>query len=413
MYDCLPTVNRSLQFSLQTHKFRYITCSKLGKPAKRSVPESSLERASFSINSVPNRLAIAFPWDEREYEESPASGLMEKGCVRDIRLSRDQNGESALEMARPPVESGIREETEGLSDGEVFNFRVQKKANKLSEIDSSAEKEMERGGHGGRGELSTSSRRQMMGRSNVMAKQVISIRSALSLGFVSQLWVHTSSAFRKELQKLLHDSFGNGEVQFGSAILITQFLCYFKWVVMAVEVKPNLLSGAFERFLFKEIRHVGDVIFVEEENVIEVDIKSVGLETLVGYSVVTTNGQRIGKVRGYSFSINSGRVESLELDSFGISIIPSSLVSTYAVFVEDVVKVSSDTVFVHETAALSRVHRLTKGIWNGQNAGISNNKFDQHVNYYTEKQRKKSTSKRRGSKIRRNPDNWELPMDYL
>ncbi|CAA0836190.1 Unknown protein [Striga hermonthica] len=218
-----------------------------------------------------------------------------------------------------------------------------------------------------------------------MAKQVITYQhsiGSLSLGFVSQLWVHTSS-----------------------------------WVVMAVEVKPNLLSGAFERFLFKEIRQVGDVIFVEDENVIEVesvDIKSVGLETLVGYSVVTSNGQRIGKVRGYNFNINSGRVESLELDSFGISIIPSSLVSTYAVFVEDVVKVSIDTVFVHETAAISRVRRLTKGIWDGQNAGISNNrKFDHHVNYFTEKQRKKSSSKRRGSKIRRNADNWELPMDYL
>lgn len=31
-------------------------------------------------------------------------------------------------------------------------------------------------------------------------------------------------------------------------------------------------------------------------------------------------------MRGYSFNINSGAVESLELDSFGISFIPSSLV---------------------------------------------------------------------------------------
>lgn len=31
-------------------------------------------------------------------------------------------------------------------------------------------------------------------------------------------------------------------------------------------------------------------------------------------------------MRGYSFNINSGAVESLELDSFGIAIIPSSLV---------------------------------------------------------------------------------------
>ena len=35
--------------------------------------------------------------------------------------------------------------------------------------------------------------RQMMRRSNIVAKQVISIRSALSLGFVSELWVDTTS----------------------------------------------------------------------------------------------------------------------------------------------------------------------------------------------------------------------------
>lgn len=37
----------------------------------------------------------------------------------------------------------------------------------------------------------------------------------------------------------------------------------------------------------------------------------------------------IYQVRGYSFDINSGAVESLELDSFGISIIPSSLVGLH------------------------------------------------------------------------------------
>ena len=36
-------------------------------------------------------------------------------------------------------------------------------------------------------------KRQLIRRSNIMAKQVISIRSALSLGFVSQIWVDTSS----------------------------------------------------------------------------------------------------------------------------------------------------------------------------------------------------------------------------
>lgn len=36
-------------------------------------------------------------------------------------------------------------------------------------------------------------------------------------------------------------------------------------------------------------------------------------------------------MRGYTFNINSGAIESLELDSFGISIIPSSLVGVLEV----------------------------------------------------------------------------------
>ncbi|KAJ9694201.1 hypothetical protein PVL29_009938 [Vitis rotundifolia] len=163
-----------------------------------------------------------------------------------------------------------------------------------------------------------------MRRSNMLAKQVISIRSALSLGFVSQLWVDTTS-----------------------------------WMVLVIEVRPNLLSGELERFLLEDVSRVGDVVLVQDESVMDSEYKMLGLETLVGYNVVTPGRRNIGKVRGYTFNINSGAVESLELDSFGISLIPSSLVSTYALFVEDVLEVVSDTVVVHEVAA-SRIQRLTK-----------------------------------------------------
>ncbi|KAF8093040.1 hypothetical protein N665_0392s0014 [Sinapis alba] len=133
--------------------------------------------------------------------------------------------------------------------------------------------------------------KQTMTRSNLVAKQVISIQSALSLGFISQLWVDTTS-----------------------------------WLVLVVDVKPTLLSGDSERFLLKDIARVGDVVLVKDDDVLDTEFKMVGLETLVGYRVGTPGGRNIGKVRGYSFNINSGVVESLELDSFGVTIIPSSLV---------------------------------------------------------------------------------------
>ncbi|GMP51522.1 hypothetical protein CsSME_00017720 [Camellia sinensis var. sinensis] len=88
--------------------------------------------------------------------------------------------------------------------------------------------------------------RQLMKRSNLLAKQVISIQSALSLGFVSQIWVDTVS-----------------------------------WVVLIIEVRPNLLSGELERFFLEDISQVGDVVLIPDESVMENELKMVGLETLV------------------------------------------------------------------------------------------------------------------------------------
>ncbi|KAG5550778.1 hypothetical protein RHGRI_015664 [Rhododendron griersonianum] len=208
--------------------------------------------------------------------------------------------------------------------------------------------------------------RQLMKRSNMLAKQVISIQSALSLGFVSQLWVDTVS--------------------------------------------------------------VGDVVLIPDESVLENDFHMVGLETLVGYNVVTAGRQSIGKVRGYTFNLNSGAVESLELDSFGVSIIPSSLVSTYTLLVEDVLEVVSDTVVVHEAAA-SRIQRLTKGFWGSQGLGKSTDEFGDYSDPEREpvqfdhggsrlrdhgaSRQRSFTSRKFRPKMRESEEDWELPMDYL
>ncbi|KAE9618221.1 hypothetical protein Lal_00041826 [Lupinus albus] len=226
--------------------------------------------------------------------------------------------------------------------------------------------------------------KQIIRRSNLLAKQVISIRSALSLGFVSQLWVDTTS-----------------------------------WKVLFAEVRPNLLSGDSEKFLLEDISQVGDVILVQDESVIENDFKMIGLETLVGYKVITPSQRNIGKVRGYTFSINSGAVEELELDSFGLSIIPSTLVSTYSLVVEDVLEVVSDAVVVSEAAA-SRIQRLSKGLLGNQNVGSSMDDFEDYeyeqpmISDNVSRRRKSSFGRKKGNERDwDNEDNWELPMDYL
>ncbi|XP_043701074.1 uncharacterized protein LOC122651659 isoform X1 [Telopea speciosissima] len=227
--------------------------------------------------------------------------------------------------------------------------------------------------------------RQMIRRSSMLAKQVISVQSALSLGFISQLWVDTCS-----------------------------------WLVIMVEVRPSLLSGETERFVLKDICQVGDVVLVKDESVLENEFKMIGLDTLVGYNVITPNKRNIGKVRGYTFNVNSGAVESLELDSLGISIIPSSLVSTFALFVEDVLEVVSDTVVVHETAA-SRIQRLTKGLLDNRNVDASQDEFGEYGSFdsrsarvdHNQSSQKNYSSRQFGSKMKEIEEDWHLPMDYL
>ncbi|KAL6988001.1 hypothetical protein U1Q18_013747 [Sarracenia purpurea var. burkii] len=71
------------------------------------------------------------------------------------------------------------------------------------------------------GPVSARKRRQLLKRSSMLAKQVISMQSALSMGFVSQLWVDTVSC-----------------------------------AVSVVEVRPNLLSGELERFFLEDVNQV-------------------------------------------------------------------------------------------------------------------------------------------------------------
>ncbi|KAH9610310.1 hypothetical protein KSS87_017511, partial [Heliosperma pusillum] len=173
-------------------------------------------------------------------------------------------------------------------------------------------------------------RKQLIKRSSLVAKQVIGIHSACSLGFVSQLWVDTAS-----------------------------------WILLEIEVRPSLLSSEYGKVLLEDIERVGDVVLVQDETFVFNEFRMVGLETLVGYSVVTPEGRNLGKVRipALSYLISAGLSFVLSDRCACVSnylFLSNFLkVSTYALFTEDVQQVVSDTIIVHETAA-SRIQRLTR-----------------------------------------------------
>nr|GMC95446.1 uncharacterized protein LOC109179203 isoform X1 [Ipomoea batatas] len=380
MCDCLHS-------ALLSHSSVISTCN-LGfnaLPTPRFVPflwysKSKAQYASPRLKPSSNTCIKAklnsSPLNSDDYGFYGEFGIKEDART-EIQWNRERRDEDEDENLSPRdgIEDGYLEfhgENSGkdglgrVKDEELVRSRVDS-----GDVDSKLEKRNVKGG------------RQMMRRSSMIAKQVITINSALSLGFVSQLWVDINSR-----------------------------------VVLLVEVRPNLLSGEVEWCLLEDVKQVGDVLLVKDESVLENQFRLAGLETLVGYNVVTQGGrQNIGKVRDYTFNVNSGVVESLELDSLGIPMIPSSLVSTYGLFVEDVVTVLSDTIVVKEAAA-SRIQRLTKGLWSGQYRGNSIDELEdyadveetQHPQPNNGKRRRRNSSRK---KFKERNDDWEHPMDFI
>eukprot|EP00252_Welwitschia_mirabilis_P002131 TRINITY_DN1204_c0_g1_i2.p1 TRINITY_DN1204_c0_g1~~TRINITY_DN1204_c0_g1_i2.p1 ORF type:complete len:342 (+),score=56.35 TRINITY_DN1204_c0_g1_i2:156-1181(+) len=249
-------------------------------------------------------------------------------------------------------------------------------------------------------EVKTLNSREEVKRSNLIARPVISKSSALRMGFVSQLFVNTST-----------------------------------WDVQVVEIRPNLLSGEMNRFFLGNICQVGDVVLVENEDILDNEPRMVGLDSLIGYDVITQDKNYLGKVRDYKFNICLGSVSYLEFDFLGISFIPASLVSTYLLCIEDVIEISSDTIV---TCCNVKTHtqRLTKGLWDfssinssrwkeftEKNSRIQKLYHGEYGRIDDETEIKPSSSfrkqgldrhmeKRALSKETISKDEWELPLDY-
>ncbi|WJX76879.1 hypothetical protein P8452_60251 [Trifolium repens] len=353
---------------------------KLSKTNSNNKSVSAALSSRFNGRPGPPSKGHSF-YDELQFEDKQENNF---GLELEINPLDDEGLSNETNESIPFVG---RDENDDKKSGKIENelreddlIRVRGDGDVDDEVDLRKDDKVEKFG----GNLRLRKGKQVIRRSNLLAKQVISIQSALSLGFVSQLWVDTTS-----------------------------------WMVLFVEVRSNLLSGDSEKFLLEDISQVGDVVLVPDESVIDDGYKMIGLDTLVGYRVVTPSLRNIGKVRGYNFSINSGAVEELEIDSFGLSIIPSSLVSTYSLMVVDVLEVVSDAVVVHEAAAL-RIQRLSKGFLGNQNVGISvddveDYESEQSATYDRVSRRRKSFGRKKPNPRDwdDNEDNWELPMDYL
>ncbi|CAA9582633.1 FIG00567575: hypothetical protein [uncultured Synechococcales cyanobacterium] len=184
---------------------------------------------------------------------------------------------------------------------------------------------MELGFNSGFETAMTISPEQLQQRSDLIGTQVITRESGKKLGVVSQLWVDVDQR-----------------------------------QVIALGLRENLISGTPRLMLLSSVVQVGDVILVEDEDAIE-DIDVLNYSTLIGNEVVTEAGELLGKVRGFKFDVNSGQISALVIASLGIPLIPSQLISTYELPVEEIVSSGPERLIVFEGAE-ERLNQLTVGV---------------------------------------------------
>ncbi len=162
-------------------------------------------------------------------------------------------------------------------------------------------------------------------RSDILGTQVITRTAGKRLGVVSQLWVDID---RQE--------------------------------VVALSLRPNLFYGTPQPMMLSSIRQIGDVILVDDEDVIE-DVDLDIYSNLVGFEVITETGELLGKVRGFRFDIDSGRIDTLVIASIGLPLIPDQIVSTYELPIDEVISSGPDRLIVVEGSE-DRMSQITVGV---------------------------------------------------
>ena len=161
-------------------------------------------------------------------------------------------------------------------------------------------------------------------RADFLGTQVITRDTGRKLGVVSQLWVDVD---RQE--------------------------------VVALSLRQNLFYGTPQPMMLDSIRQIGDVILVDDENVIE-DVDVERYTSLINCEVITETGELLGKVRGYKFDIDSGKLETLLVASLGFPLIPDQVVSTFELAMSEVVSSGPDRLIVYEGAE-ERLVQVTVG----------------------------------------------------
>ncbi|MGQ4647427.1 PRC-barrel domain-containing protein [Lyngbya aestuarii] len=153
--------------------------------------------------------------------------------------------------------------------------------------------------------------------------------------------------------------------------------------VVALGLRDNLLAiaGMPKYMLLSSIQQVGDVILVEDEDAIE-DIDVEAYSTLINSEVITETGEMLGRVRGFKFNVEDGKVSSLIIASLGVPQIPDQVVSTYELPIDEIVSSGPNRLIVFE-GSQERLIQLTVGVLERLGIGRPPWEREEEETYYT------------------------------
>jgi sporulation protein YlmC with PRC-barrel domain len=213
---------------------------------------------------------------------------------------------------------------------------------------------------------------QLCQRSDLLGTQVITRDTGKRLGVVSQLWVDVD---RRE--------------------------------VVALGLRESMLSGVLsntqQTMLLENIRQIGDVILVEDDTVLDDEVNVEAYSKLVNSEVITETGELLGRVRGFKFDVNDGKVVSLVIASIGLPQIPDQVVSTYELSMDEVVSSGPDRLIVFEGAE-DKMVQLTVGLLERLGIGKPPWERDEDEDYYV---MPTSTDKQLGTGTRTTTETWD------
>lgn len=132
--------------------------------------------------------------------------------------------------------------------------------------------------------------------------------------------------------------------------------------IVALGLRDNLLSvSGIPKYMYLDsIRQTGDVILVDDENVIE-DIDMEAYSKLINCEVITEAGEPLGKVRDFQFDAENGAINSIIIASLGIPQIPEQFISTYELSIEEVVSSGPNRLIVFEGSE-ERIEQISVGL---------------------------------------------------